>query len=296
MAGKKLNIPCAAALGSFDGLHIGHMKVLESTLAFSEEHNLEPKIMLFDIHPREYITGEKIPKLLTDEETERILTDMGFGICRVKFAEIRSLTAEEFFEKILIEDMNAKALCCGFNYSFGINGSGSGETLKNLCAESGIYCKVVDSVSADGETVSSSAIRSHIINGEVEKAAKMLGRNYAVSGEVVHGDSRGRTLGFPTANQMIDSSLAVPKYGVYESAVTVDGKRYRAVTNIGIRPTYRTECAAAETNIIDFCGDIYGRRISVELIRYIRPEVKFDGAQELKNQLIKDIAEVTGNV
>lgn len=296
MAGKKLNIPCAAALGSFDGLHIGHMKVLESTLAFSEEHNLEPKIMLFDIHPREYITGEKIPKLLTDEETERILTDMGFGICRVKFAEIRSLTAEEFFEKILIEDMNAKALCCGFNYSFGINGSGSGETLKNLCAESGIYCKVVDSVSADGETVSSSAIRSHIINGEVEKAAKMLGRNYAVSGEVVHGDSRGRTLGFPTANQMIDSSLAVPKYGVYESAVTVDGKRYRAVTNIGIRPTYRTECAAAETNIIDFSGDIYGRRISVELIRYIRPEVKFDGAQELKNQLIKDIAEVTGNV
>lgn len=296
MTDVKVNKACAVALGSFDGLHLGHREVLKSTLAFSKKHNLEAKIMLFDIHPREYIFGEKIPKLMTEEAEEKELVKLGFSIYRVKFAEIRELTAEDFFEKILINELNAKALCCGFNYSFGRNGTGTSEMLRKFCEEKNIYCEIVPPVSVDGETVSSTAVRNYILSGEVQKAAKMLGRNYSVSGEVIHGDARGRTLGFPTANQMIDECLVVPKYGVYETLIRLDGKEYKGITNIGIRPTYRTEAALAETNIIDFSGDIYGRDISVELIKYLRPERRFDSAQELKDQLEKDMAEVTGNV
>lgn len=296
MTDGKLNNACAVALGNFDGLHIGHKKVLESALEFSEKYNLEPNVMLFDIHPRELIFGEKIPKLLTDTETEKLLAEMGFSVYRVGFADIKDYTSEVFFNRILIGELNAKALCCGFNYSFGKYGAGNEETLRILCEKNNVKCSVIQPVSVDGVTVSSTAVRSFLLNGEVRKAAEMLGRNYAVSGEVVHGDARGRTLGFPTANQIIDESLVVPKYGVYETSVSIDGQKYKGVTNIGIRPTYRSQRALAETNIIDFSGSLYGRNVSVELLRYIRPETRFNSAEELKSQLLKDTAEVTGNV
>lgn len=296
MTDVKLNKPCAVALGSFDGLHIGHRKVLESTLEFAKKHNLEAKIMLFDIHPREFIYGEKIPKLLTDEETEKMLKSMGFSIHRAKFSDIRNYDTEEFFYKVLIKDLNAKALCCGFNYSFGKFGKGNGEILKKMCDENGIFCEIIPPVSIDEVTVSSTAIRNFLINGETQKASQMLGRNYSVCSEVIHGDQRGRTLGFPTANQKIDESLVVPKYGVYETSILIDSKRYKGITNIGIRPTYRSEIALAETNILNFSGDIYGKKLSVELIKYIRSEMHFNSKEELQEQMRRDKAEVNGNV
>ena len=139
-------------------------------------------------------------------------------------------------------------------------------------------------------------MRKYIAAGEPEKAALMLGRNYTVCGKVVEGDQRGRTWGFPTANQIIDESLVVPKYGVYETKTVIDDKEYKCVTNIGIRPTYLSKRALAETHIIGFSGDLYGKEIEVELIRFIRPEKKFDSAQKLIEQLKKDISEVTGDV
>ena len=296
MADKKLNNACAIALGNFDGLHIGHRKVLQSTVEFSKKHNLDAKVMLFDVHPRELVFGEKVQRLLTDKETEKILSEMGFDVCRISFADIKDYSAEEFFNKILINQLNAKALCCGFNYSFGRYGAGNEETLRELCEKNNIYCSVSEPVSVDGITVSSTAVRNFLMNGEVKKANEMLGRKYAICGEVIHGDQRGRTLGFPTANQMIDESLVVPKYGVYETLIKLDNVEYKGITNIGIRPTYRSDCALAETNILNFNGNIYGRDIAVELVRYLRPEVKFNSAEELKNQLLTDMAEVTGDV
>lgn len=296
MTDKKLNNACAVALGNFDGLHIGHKTVLKSTMEIAKKHNLEAKVMLFDIHPKEFLFSEKLPRLMTDAEIEKSLTAMGFGICRVSFKEIMNYSCEEFFEKILIEKLGAKAVCCGFNYSFGKNGTGNSETLKELCKESGIECNVSEPVSIDGMTVSSTAIRNFLLNGEVQKAAQMLGRNYAICGEVMDGDKRGRTMGFPTANQRIDDALAVPKFGVYETLVTVDGKKYKGVTNIGIRPTFLAEKALSETHIIDFSGDIYRKDITVELVRFLRPERQFGSLLKLKEQLEKDIQEVKGNV
>ena len=162
MTEQKFNNGCAVALGNFDGLHIGHKKVLESTLAFSKEHNLEAKVMLFDIHPREYIYKEKLPRLMSDEDTEKELSSMGFTVCRVSFAEMKDYSCEDFCKKILSDKFSAKAAFCGFNYSFGRNGAGDAETLKNLCGRIGIECFYEEPVSVDGMTVSSTAIRKYL--------------------------------------------------------------------------------------------------------------------------------------
>ncbi len=296
MTDEKVNNSCAVALGNFDGLHIGHQKVLENTLALSKKHNLKSKVMLFDIHPKEFISGQKVPKLLSDEKSETVLKKMGFEICRINFSKIRNMTCKEFFSKIIIDELNAKAVCCGFNYSFGKSGLGDSNTIKELCAENDIKCQIAEPVKICDEFVSSTAIRNYILSGEPENAAKMLGRNFCISGEIIHGDKRGRTLGFPTANQKIDSSLVVPKFGVYQTVVNINGKLFNGVTNIGIRPTYLSECPLAETYIIDFDDSIYGSRIDVQLVKYMREEIKFDSAEQLKQQMIKDSAEVQKNV
>ena len=296
MADKKLNTGCAVALGNFDGVHTAHRKVLDAALSLAEKHNVKACAILFDIHPKSYITKSPLPTLLTSSKTKEILSSLGFEVVTLKFAQIQSMSAAEFFEEILIKQLGAKALCCGFNYSFGKNGAGSSADLQAMCSKAGVDFEMIPPVEINGETVSSTAVRKYIAAGEPEKAALMLGRNYTVCGKVVEGDQRGRTWGFPTANQIIDESLVVPKYGVYETKTVIDDKEYKCVTNIGIRPTYLSKRALAETHIIGFSGDLYGKEIEVELIRFIRPEKKFDSAQKLIEQLKKDISEVTGDV
>lgn len=292
MADGKLNTGTAVALGNFDGLHLGHMAVLEEALKYKKS-GLLPTVVLFDIHPKELLKKEKVSRLMTSYDTEKILSSMGFSIKKISFLKVKDYTPQEFFEKVLSDELNAKALCCGFNYSFGKNGKGNSGTLMELCEKAGIECKVAPEKIIDSKTVSSTEIRNYLINGEPEKAAAMLGRNYSFTSVVIHGDQRGRELGFPTANQRIDESLVVPKYGVYETRVTVAEKTYKGVTNIGIRPTYLLDTAMSETNIIGFSGDIYGKEITIELVRYLRGEQKFESAGKLINQLNEDLKKVT---
>lgn len=295
MTNKQQNNGTAIALGCFDGLHLGHQKVLLEALSYKKE-GLMPLVILFDSHPRESITGERVKKLLTSKEQDSILHSMGFKIVKVDFSKIKALSPESFFNEILLEQLNAKALCCGFNYSFGKNASGNSDSLKAFCNEKGLVCHVAPCAEVSGEAISSTAIRSYLASGNPEMAAKMLGRNYSLNSEVIHGDSRGRTLGFPTANQLISAELTVPKYGVYETLVTVDEKVYKGVTNIGIRPTYRSDVVLAETNILNFSQDIYGKKIKIELIHFLRGERLFDSPQLLVEQLKADVAQVSGNV
>ena len=285
----------AVALGSFDGLHIGHMQVLKKTLE-SAVGGVRAVIILFDVHPREYILKKEMPKLLSDKKRNEMLQSMGFDIVTLSFEKIRDMNPEGFFDKVLLNEFNAKAVCCGFNYTFGKNGSGNAQMLKELCSKNNVNFCEVEPVCIGGETVSSTKIRNYLSDGQPQKAAAMLGRNYSLSGRVIHGDARGRTLGYPTANQLADKALIVPKYGVYETRVRVAGKCYKGVSNIGIRPTYRTDEALCETNIIDFDGDIYGENIEVELVRYLRGEIRFDSADSLINQMKLDRSEVTGDV
>ena len=294
MTVEKVNMGTAVALGNFDGLHKGHLSVLEKVLSF-KENGYVPTVILFDVHPKEALTGKTVRRLLTPEQTRKSLTEMGFEIYTISFDEVKDFSPERFFAEILIKRLNAKAVCCGFNYSFGKKGEGDCRRLLSLAESAGIECCVQPETKVGGQTVSSTAIKDFILGGEPHKAAQLLGRNYSFTSEVIHGDQRGRTLGFPTANQKLDDCLVVPKYGVYETLVTVDGKKYRGVTNIGIRPTYLLDTVLSETNILGFSGDIYSKEITVELVKYLRTERRFDSAEALINQLNDDVRQVSAD-
>lgn len=291
MTAEKVNTGTAVALGNFDGLHKGHMSVLEKALSF-KARGCVPTVVLFDVHPKEVLTGKKVRRLLTPEQTKKSLKEMGFEIFTISFNEVRDYSPQRFFDEILIKRLRAKAVCCGFNYSFGKKGEGDCNCLLSLCRKAGIECCVQPETKIENQTVSSTAIKDFILGGEPHKAAEMIGRNYSFTSRVIHGDQRGRELGFPTANQKIDDCLVVPKYGVYETLVTVDGKKYRGVTNVGIRPTYLLDTVLSETNILGFSGDIYSKEITVELVKYLRAERKFSSAEGLINQLNDDVRQV----
>lgn len=294
MTVEKVNTGTAVALGNFDGLHKGHMSVLKKALSF-KENGYVPTVILFDIHPKEAMTGKKVKRLLTNDQTENLLKQMGFEICILPFEEVKDFSPERFFEDIIIKNLNAKAVCCGFNYSFGKDGAGDSSLLSALAEKSDIESCVLPEKRENGEIVSTTAVKKYLLNGEPQKAAQLLGRNYAFTSEVIHGDQRGRTLGFPTANQKIDDNLIVPKYGVYETVVTVEGDTFCGVTNIGIRPTYLLDTAISETNILGFSGDIYGKEVTVELVRYLREERGFSSVEELVSQLNEDVRQVSAD-
>lgn len=277
----------AVALGYFDGLHIGHADVLGKALGASRD-GLTPAVMLFDAPPSEVVSGITVPRLMTDFERDRILEAAGFELLRVSFGDIRDMSAEEFVKSVLVEKFNAAEVYCGFNYSFGKNGAGSSETLKELCANYGIDVLVSGEVQSNGEQISSSAIRGYIENGEIERANEMLGYSFGFTSPVFSGDHRGRLLGAPTINQFLPEGLVTPKFGVYASVAEVDGKLFPGVTNIGKRPTFDGASMRSETFILGFSGDLYGRSVTVRLVSFIRGEMKFSSADALKEQIVRD--------
>lgn len=281
----------AVALGNFDGMHVGHMAVLEAAKSFESE-GLMPVAVLFDEHSLKAITGKAPAMLMTVTERNRIINENGLRIETLVFNEIRDLSPSDFVEKILVGRLGAAAVCCGYNYRFGKGASGTAQTMSEICGRLGLKCRVSGEVDVDRCAVSSTKIRGFIENGEIEKANKMLGRPFGFSSRVIDGDKRGRVLGFPTINQIIPEELAMPRFGVYQSVVTVNGEKFKGVTNVGRRPTVGTEKILSETHILDFDRDIYGENVDVRLIKFIRPEKKFSSFDELARQIKSDAKEV----
>ena len=281
----------AVALGNFDGMHVGHMAVLEAAKSFESE-GLLPVAILFDEHSLKAITGKAPAMLMTVTERNRIINENGLRIETLVFNEIRDLSPSDFVEKILVGRLGAAAVCCGYNYRFGKGASGTAQTMGEICGRLGLKCRVSGEVDVDRCAVSSTKIRGFIENGEIEKANKMLGRPFGFSSRVIDGDKRGRVLGFPTINQIIPEELAMPRFGVYQSVVTVNGEKFKGVTNVGRRPTVGTEKILSETHILDFDRDIYGENVDVRLIKFIRPEKKFSSFDELARQIKSDAKEV----
>ena len=281
----------AVALGNFDGMHVGHMAVLEAAKSFESE-GLLPVAVLFDEHSLKAITGKAPAMLMTVTERNRIINENGLRIETLVFNEIRDLSPSDFVEKILVGRLGAAAVCCGYNYRFGKGALGTAQMMSEICGRLGLQCRVSGEVDVDRCAVSSTKIRGFIENGEIEKANKMLGRPFGFSSRVIDGDKRGRVLGFPTINQIIPEELAMPRFGVYQSVVTVNGEKFKGVTNVGRRPTVGTEKILSETHILDFDRDIYGENVDVRLIKFIRPEKKFSSFDELARQIKSDAKEV----
>lgn len=291
MADEKIANRTAVALGNFDGMHVGHMAVLRAAKGF-ESKGLTPLALLFDEHSLKAITGTAPPMLMTADERNRIIAENGLKIKTIVFNEIKDLSPQDFVKKILVGRFGARAVCCGYNYRFGKNASGNAQTMKEICDRLGLECRIAGEVDVDSRAASSTEIRKFIESGEIEKANKMLGHPFGFCTRVIDGDKRGRTLGFPTINQELPDGLVLPKFGVYQADVTVDGKHYKGVANIGRRPTVGSEKVLSETYIIDFHKNIYGEYVDIRPVRFIRPERKFSSFDELAKQIKSDAKEV----
>lgn len=278
-----------AVFGTFDGLHKGHRAVLNSALAFKE---LKPIAVTFDIPPKRFVSDNFIPMLMSSDRKKLLLRQLGFETVEVlDFEAIKDKTAEEFLDE-MFEKFNIKVAVCGFNYRFGKNAEGNAEYLTSYCHAHGAEAVICPGTLFSGQIISSTFIRTLISEGQIAFANTLLESRFTFSTEVVHGDERGRTLGFPTVNQPLDDDLVVPKFGVYASCVNIDGKKYPAVTNIGLRPTFLLKKPLSETHIIGFEGDLYGKNLEVELIEYLREEMRFTSAESLINAINSDIETV----
>ncbi|MBQ2758916.1 MAG: bifunctional riboflavin kinase/FAD synthetase [Clostridia bacterium] len=278
----------AIALGFFDGLHLAHMQVIKPVLDAYREKGLVPCVLLFDKHPQSVLSASRVPFLLEDEKRNSILSSLGVKTVFLKFEDIKNLSPEEFIKNILVEKYNVAFVSCGYNYRFGKKAQGDVELLRTLGEEYGFEVSVCENTKLDNESVSSSAIRRAIADGDIIKANKMLGRPFSFSAEVFDGDHRGRLLGAPTINQYLPEGIAVPKFGVYASVAIIDGKEMPSVTNIGNRPTFDGVSVRSETYIIDYSGNLYGKTVEVRLFDFIRAEKKFADANELKVQIVSD--------
>lgn len=277
--------PTVAVFGTFDGLHKGHLAVLNAALNFE---NLNPVVVTFPEPPKRKTQSNFVPMLMPTEQKNQMLKSMGFAdIIELDYDKVHDIEPTAFLDMLFAEH-DIKAMVCGFDYRFGCFGSGDAALMSQYCSEHGAESVVVPATSVSGQTVSSSLIRDLIAKGDISFANMLLGRPFSFTSEVVHGEERGRTMGFPTINQRLDENLVTPKFGVYATSVTVDGKDYPAVTNVGIRPTFVLKKPLSETYIIDFDGDLYGKNVTLKLLDYMRGEERFESLEELAYAIESD--------
>ena len=274
----------AIALGTFDGLHKGHRAVLSLP-----EDSIKIAVV-FPLPPKAVLSGEPCA-IMTARDKFEALKKIGIDeIFPLDFNKVKDMTAECFMG-FLKDELSPDLISCGFNYHFGKNAEGNTELLRDFCNKNGIELNCHGAVYDGGEPVSSTRIRQYLKNGEIEKANGLLTFPFSFTAEVISGDRRGRTIGFTTVNQKYPMVLIPLKFGVYKSKILIDGKEYEGITNIGIRPTFKTDYIISETYIIGFSGDLYGKEITTVPTRFIRGEVKFSSVEELKKQIEADIKE-----
>ena len=273
----------AIALGTFDGIHDGHRAVLDAVLPYSSV------AVSFRIPPKAVIFGD-CELIMTPDDKVKNLRKIGIKqVELLDFENVRMLSPIEFLDS-LNERFSPKLISCGYNYRFGKDATGNVALLENYCKEKGIELVCNGCVyDENGQPVSSTAIRSLIKSGEIIEANQHIYDGFSFSAPVLHGDARGRTLGFPTINQKLPDTLVVPKSGVYAVRVLFDGKEYKGVSNIGIRPTFETEHIMSETYIGGFSGDLYERMVTVKPVAFLRPERRFGSLDELKDAISNDI-------
>lgn len=282
------------ALGFFDGVHIGHGALLEMTVRRAAEKGVSAAVMTYSNHPSSVVAPSAVKLINTTEERCALIREL-YGISDIIVKEFTkeysSLSGEDFVAEVIKEELGACHVVAGFDFRFGKGGKCDSEDLLRLCGDSGIGCDIVDAVELSGAPVSSSRIRECVAAGDMAAARDLLGHYHCIMSEVSHGAHLGGKIGFPTANQRISEDVLCAKYGVYLSRVTVDGKTYKGVTNIGVRPTVSEKVSPrAETFIIDFSGDLYGRKIKVELVKFMRAEEKFSSVRELCERIERDVA------
>lgn len=292
---KEVNTQCPTVLtvGTFDGIHLGHLQVIEKLKKELHPTDCQDMLITFDPHPKTVVGSEngKIKLLTPLHEKLNLLEKLNISaVLVIPFnREFSQMPYQQFVEKILVGKLKVTSMVVGYDHAFGKNREGHPEQLRKIAKKFNFSVHVVEPFILGTEIVSSTKIREFLSAGVIEKANLMLGRRYSIVGEVVTGNNRGKDLGFPTANlKPNEENKYLPKSGVYAVDVFVKGERFRGMMNIGHRPTFNFDPLTLETHIINFCGSIYGENIEVELIKFIREERKFANRNDLKNQLLKD--------
>ncbi len=285
-------------VGTFDGVHEGHRALMETVVKKAKMRGGRSVVVTFDPHPRSIIHSKSngIKLLTTLKERSEILESMGVDVLLViPFTrDFSLLSSEEFVVDILYKKVGISEFVIGYDHHFGKDRSGTIETLQKLSPQFGFDIHVVSKKEMGATTISSTVIRKTLQNeGDVKTAAQLLGREYMLNGLVIHGDERGRTLGFPTANLKVEHpNKLAPRNGIYAVRIRVDESWYLGMMNIGVRPTFDGETKSLEVNIFDFDQMIYGKTVQIRFVERIRDEKKFDGVEDLKKQLNDDKIEV----
>lgn len=279
------------ALGTFDGLHLGHTDVINTARDYAERSGLKLAVFTFSNHPLALIRPDLVPvRIISAEEKIKLLESFGVDyLINISFTEdFAALSPDEFLDRLAC--FNYRCLVVGENFTYGFLGSGKTETLERSGRKNGFDVIVRPLVKMNGNVVSSTGIRNLIQAGHIEYANRMLGRAYSITGKIVHGEQRGRRLGFPTANiELLHGEMAVPAPGVYAVTASIEGSIYEGMGNIGNNPTFNdVEHARLEVNLFNCSGDLYGKTMSVQFHKYIRAEKKFSGVEELCRQIEED--------
>lgn len=282
--------------GTFDGVHLGHQAILRYLVDRARDIGGIPTVVTFSPHPREVVTGEPVPLLTTLDERADLLAALGVErFVVLPFSrDLSLLEPEAYVEDVLRGTVGLREIVIGYDHRFGRGRAGSRETLERLGARDGFTVDVIPEQVERGITVSSTQIRRLLEAGDASGAAVLLGRPYRITGTVVHGDARGRLIGFPTANvEPTHRRKVVPRVGVYAVRVALrDGTAYGGMMNVGRRPTFETDGAVrAEVHLFDFSADLYGHTLAVDVVARLRDEMRFDGVEALVARLGEDRAE-----
>ena len=296
----KIKEKTVVALGNFDGIHAGHKVILEDAVNVALEEGVKSLCFTFSNHPYNFIMHKRASdsdglKLICSEDDKvKLIENLGIDyLVNIPFdEEIMNMSAQSFFDDILLSKLNAKFISVGFNYTYGANAEGDAETLYRKGLESGVDVRVHDAVKVYHNVVSSTLIREALSEGNVEDASMYLDREYAITDKVFHGKKIGTTLGLPTINFVPHDEILLPQNGVYASRTIIDGEEHKSITNIGVSPTVGGKDKTIETHVLDYDGDAYGKKFTVLLDRFIREEKKFSTVDELREQINKDIQEI----
>ena len=284
---------CVLSLGNVDGVHIGHAKLIK--ILAEAKNDDKAVVFTFAEHPLNLMSEQKVVKyIIGSSDKMTYLNELGAdAIYFADFEAMKDYTPQRFVDEVLLGKFHPRIVVCGENFTFGRSKSGSAKDLSQMLNAKGVECLIVPPVKYDGKVVSSTLIRSVISEGDMEMAEKLLGRKYSIFLPVIHGREIGRTIGFPTINQLFPSDRITPKFGVYACICEINGISHYGIANVGVRPTVseNERNPICETHIFDFGEQLYDKDVRVSFCRLIRAEKKFNSLEELKNQISNDVKE-----